>query len=439
MNINDFELYIDELILKRGRDYYKSACVTSLEYDGTEWTANVEGSDDYTVVVTLSDDYEILISECDCPYEYGKYCKHKVAVFYAVRDKIASGVLIEPAEKSIKETLKNLSKQSLLNIILDFANTGTPLKEEYLLIYAEKENSMKAAGRRKNISVTKGTNVDSPVMDWQKSINKAIDYIESNLADAIDYSAAARYMNCSVWEFQRLFSFMAQVPLSEYIRRRRLTLAAYDIQIKKDKILDVALRYGYDSHTSFSRAFTQLHGTTPKSIRSNGVTLKVFPRLDFRFVDKGAAPANYRIEQKEAFQVIGITKRFTMHEYNEGVGKLWAYWYYNKLKERFFIKYAKAAKHDMCVSTPIDNTDEFYYTVGFLYSGVKNTDGFSVANVPGGTYIVFDIPDEYVDDDRGFMQRCAAEYIPAAGYKPAGTQAEYFHDSKKSEAWFLVR
>jgi len=112
MNINDFELYIDELILERGRDYYKSGYVTSLEYDGAKWMAAVEGNDDYTVVAVLSDDREILISECECPYEWGKHCKHKAAVFYAVRDKIKSGeILTKPAEKSLKDTLKNLSNR----------------------------------------------------------------------------------------------------------------------------------------------------------------------------------------------------------------------------------------------------------------------------------------------------------------------------------------
>lgn len=82
------------------------------------------------------------------------------------------------------------------------------------------------------------------IVDWQVCMNHAIDYIENSLSDKIDYEVAAQFMNCSVWEFERIFSFMAQVPLSEYIRRRRLTLAAHDIQVSKDKVIDVALRYG---------------------------------------------------------------------------------------------------------------------------------------------------------------------------------------------------
>jgi len=465
MNINDFELYIDELILKRGRDYYESGNIISLEYYGDEWIANVEGSDDYTVVAVLSADNEILYSECDCPYDWGEYCKHKAAVFYSVRDKIKSGeVLSEPMKKkNTKGILENLSKRALASIILDFTEKGIPIKEEDLLHYAENDRndrndrnekaakSVSAFKRRVEEIKEKEEEIvvgDAQITDWQKSMNKAVDYIERNLADEIDYSAAARYMNCSVWEFQRLFSFMAQVPLSEYIRRRRLTLAAHDIQIRseKDKIIDVALRYGYDSHASFSRAFTQLHGTMPKSARDNGVTLKIFPRLDFQFADKDIEPVNYRIEQKEPFQVIGITKnRFTITSdkgvYDGGIGKLWAYWYYNKMKERFYIKYAKDAKHDMCVSLPANEAGELCYTVGFLYNGAENTDGFSVADVPGGTYIVFDIPEEYADDSRSFMRRCATEYIPATGYDLADVEAEYFSDFpgiKKSEAWFLV-
>jgi len=277
-------------------------------------------------------------------------------------------------------------------------------------------------------------------VDWQKCMNQALDYIEDNLSDDIDYSVAAQYMNCSVWEFQRIFSFMAQVPLSEYIRRRRLTLAAHDIQVGKDKIIDVALRYGYDSPASFSRAFNHMHGTTPKSARNDGVTLKVFPRLIFQFILKGVAPMEYKVEQKEAFQVIGRTKRMSTanDKFHGEIGALWREWNSTKMYEKFCGKYAKDEGHDMCVSITAEKSEDFDYTIGFIYNGTENTDGFDIVNVPGGSWVVFTIPDEYKKNVGEFMGRCMTEYLPAAGYSLTGVEVEYF-TSSKWEAWFLIR
>jgi len=272
-------------------------------------------------------------------------------------------------------------------------------------------------------------------------MNQAIDYIEDNLSDEIDYRAVAQYMNCSVWEFQRIFSFMAQVPLSEYIRRRRLTLAARDIQTSKDKIIDVALRYGYDSPASFSRAFNQLHKTTPKSARNDGVTLKVFPRLAFQFILKGVVPMDYRVEEKGAFQVIGHTKRMTANndEHFDKIGAFWCEWSGHGNIKKHHGKYAKGEIHEMNVSTLTEKTEEFDYTVGFLYNGAENVDGLDIVTVPGGSYVVFTIPDECKTTGVGcFMGRCITEYLPATGYKLAGVDAEYFSETKW-EVWFLVK
>lgn len=120
-------------------------------------------------------------------------------------------------------------------------------------------------------------------MDWQKCMNKALDYIEKNLSCDIDYYVAAKIMNCSEWEFRRIFSFLAQIPLSEYIRRRRLAMAAVDIK-KGEKIIDVAMRYGYESQTAFSRAFSRFHGIAPSLARDERVALKTFPRLTFKLI-----------------------------------------------------------------------------------------------------------------------------------------------------------
>ena len=278
-------------------------------------------------------------------------------------------------------------------------------------------------------------------MDWQKCMNQAIDYIENNLSDEIDYTKLAQYMNCSVWEFQRLFSFITRIPLSLYIRQRRLTLAAYDIQVNGDKVIDVALRYGYDSPASFSRAFSQLHGTSPKSARSNGVTLKAFPRLVFKFILQGVEAMDYRIETKENFQVIGRTKRMTTvnDAHFQDIGEFWKDWNTTMMFEKWHGKYAKGEGHLMCVSITTEKTEEFDYTIGFLYNGAQNTDEFNIVTVPGGKYIVFPIPKEDKKNIGDFMKRIFTEFLPSLGYEPNGVDAEYFPASGKDEAWFLVK
>lgn len=120
-------------------------------------------------------------------------------------------------------------------------------------------------------------------MDYQKCMNKVLDYIENNLSKNIDYSAAAHLLNCSDWEFRRVFSMLAQIPISEYIRRRRLSLAVKDIK-SGEKIIDIALRYGYESPSAFSRAFRNFFGIAPSLARNKEITLKIYPRLTFKLI-----------------------------------------------------------------------------------------------------------------------------------------------------------
>ena len=118
-------------------------------------------------------------------------------------------------------------------------------------------------------------------VEWLERMNAAISYIEKNLTDEIDYRQAARMACCSVHHFQRMFSFITNVPLSEYVRRRRLTLAAFELQGTNVKVVDLCLKYGYESPEAFSRAFQVFHGVSPTTARNTGVHLKAFPRMTF--------------------------------------------------------------------------------------------------------------------------------------------------------------
>lgn len=123
-------------------------------------------------------------------------------------------------------------------------------------------------------------------MDWQKGMNIAMDYIESNLTGTIDFNVAARLVGCSTWEFQRIFSFLTHISLGEYIRKRRLTLAAYDIKGSELRIIDIALKYGYESASAFSRAFSKLYGITPSAARDTFIDLNAYPKINFQLIEK---------------------------------------------------------------------------------------------------------------------------------------------------------
>ena len=144
-------------------------------------------------------------------------------------------------------------------------------------------------------------------MEWIERLNKAIDYIEEHLSTEIDYEQLGRIACCSSYHFQRMFSYMAGMPLTEYIRKRKMSLAAVDLQGGDAKIIDIAEKYGYHSPTAFNRAFQSIHGIAPSKVRDEGISVKSFPPITFKIIIKGAEEMNYRIETKEAFRIVGVS------------------------------------------------------------------------------------------------------------------------------------
>lgn len=143
-------------------------------------------------------------------------------------------------------------------------------------------------------------------MDWLDSMNHAVSFIEDNLYQDISYEEIAKIACCSSYHFQRMFSYISGIPLSEYIRRRRLTLAAFELQNTNEKIIDIAYKFNYDSPEAFSRAFKKLHGVNPMAARKQGMTLKAYPGISFQINIKGDIEMKYRIESKDAFRMFGV-------------------------------------------------------------------------------------------------------------------------------------
>ena len=153
-------------------------------------------------------------------------------------------------------------------------------------------------------------------MDWIVGIQRAVDYIEDNLTETIDYEEVAKQCYSSSYHFQRVFSILCGFTLGEYIRNRRLTLAGRELATTNAKVIDVAMKYGYESPDSFAKAFQKFHGILPSQARSNGSNLKSFSRLVLKFSLEGGTTMKYRIETKPELTLIGYKKRFNGTPYD---------------------------------------------------------------------------------------------------------------------------
>ncbi|MCR2805464.1 AraC family transcriptional regulator [Paenibacillus soyae] len=296
-------------------------------------------------------------------------------------------------------------------------------------------------------------------MDWLERMNRAMDYIEMNLAGDIELEEVARRACCSTYQFQRMFPFITNVPLAEYIRRRKLTLAALELQNSSTaKVIDVAMKYGYESPVSFARAFQALHGVTPAMARQDGIALKAYPRLSFQITIKGVDAMNYRIETKEAFEVFGMERVFRIDEDGEAPNtpaQLWQESHANGEVERLAVNAGDLPKfvsqdsykvHGIC-SYRDTGKDTFPYMLGAFKSGTSNEAGYSTVTIPALTWAIFPSEpigwDAFGDTIETLYRRFFTEWLPTSGYEQAdGLELEVYggRDGLHSvELWFAVR
>ncbi len=148
-------------------------------------------------------------------------------------------------------------------------------------------------------------------MDWVMGLQRAIDYIEDHLTEAVDYETAAAQSFSSSYHFQRVFSILCGFTVGEYIRCRRLSLAGMELAAGGAKVIDIALKYGYESPDSFAKAFQRFHGILPSQARNGSGQLKSFSRLVLKFSLEGGQVMNYRVEKKPEMTFTGYKRRFT--------------------------------------------------------------------------------------------------------------------------------
>ncbi|WP_397369801.1 AraC family transcriptional regulator [Paenibacillus anseongensis] len=283
-----------------------------------------------------------------------------------------------------------------------------------------------------------------------ENMNGALAYIEQNLTEEIDFKETARIAMCSEFHFKRMFSFLAGVSLSEYIRRRRLTLAAFELNHSAIKIIDLAVKYGYNSPDSFTRAFQSIHGITPTEARETGQTLKAYPRLTFQLTIKGGDVMNYRIEEKEAFRIVGLKKRVPIifEGVNPEIAAMWGSLNAELIQE---LKSLSNVTPSGLISGSANFSEGRMEEKGELdhYIGAATTkkcpDHLAALEVPASSWAVFEAVGPFPETLQQVWGRIYSEWFPSSSYEQVDGPEILWNESKdvtspnfRSEIWIPV-
>ena len=264
-------------------------------------------------------------------------------------------------------------------------------------------------------------------MDWITGIQNAIDCIEEHITEELDYAQIARKSFSSPFHFQRVFSILCGYTLGEYIRSRRLTLAGLELANTREKVIDVAYKYGYDSPESFAKAFQKFHGITPSQARGGGGMLKSFSRLSIKVSLEGGSIMNYRIEEKPAMLLTGYKRRFTGSP-NDKREQDHNFACETRLEQAILEGLCREHETVYQVLTNFDaDSYDFYFAYQFPNWALEDlkempTDilsRFENVSVPAGQYLVCEtercqFPTAKVDELR---KQAVSQWLPASGYE----------------------
>ncbi len=288
-------------------------------------------------------------------------------------------------------------------------------------------------------------------MDWIQGIQRAIDYVEENITEEIDFEEAAKRAYSSPFHFQRVFGILCGLSLGDYIRMRKLSLAGEELSGGNAKIIDIALKYGYDTPESFSRAFTRFHGITPSEAKHSG-NVKIFTPLSVKLTLTGGSKMDYRIEKRKAFQIVCKRKRVGKPQsanVSQDISAMWKEYGEDGTMGRLIACMPENPTMKgllgICFSSELD-AKQFPYGIGVEYDGRKVDDDLEIITIPESTYAVFTskgkMPDAFIDT----YHRIVTEFFPqSAQYEYAEnvefevySSADTSDPNYKCEIWIAV-
>jgi AraC family transcriptional regulator len=288
-------------------------------------------------------------------------------------------------------------------------------------------------------------------MDWITGLQCAIDYIDDNLTEELDFSEIAKRAYSSSFHFQRIFGILCGYTLGEYIRYRRLSLAGCELASSDAKVIDIALKYGYDSPESFGRAFTRFHGITPSQAKTGGAKLKSFSKLSVKLILDGGSIMNYRIEKKNSFDVV-VKKKYYPSDMEVSMKQIPEFW--DSCRDdgtinevcKYFTKdnVFGDAIVGMCFEES-ERENEFMYAIGSAYNGGKVSEQLSVEKIPAHTWAIFESVGPMPGAIQNLLHKVYSEFFPTSEYQPSGgLNFEVYPDGDikspnyKCEVWISV-
>lgn len=282
-------------------------------------------------------------------------------------------------------------------------------------------------------------------MDWIKIIENALRYIEENLSGELTVGRIAEKVNISPFYFQKGFSMLCGYSVGEYIRMRRLSVAGSELVTSDNKVIDLALKYGYDSPDSFTKAFTRFHGSTPTDVRRKGALLKSFAPLHIKIILDGGNTMEYRVEEKPAFRVMGVSKIFSYETANADIPQYW-----DEIHVQAAVKPVEGM-YGICFDEEMGGNRFRYMIADDLEEGKAGEKNLETYEVPRHTWAIFPCRGAMPLSLQEVNRRIFSEWLPAGNYEIAeGYNIEYYSDSAEfkdgtqdpdyyAEVWIPVR
>ena len=247
-------------------------------------------------------------------------------------------------------------------------------------------------------------------MEWIDGIQNAVNYIEEHITDEFEPEEIARQAYSSSFHFQKIFRILCGYSLGEYIRNRRLALAGSELSTSNVKVIDAAIKYGYDSPDSFAKAFTRFHGITPSQAKESGAKLKSFAPLHIVLTLKGGTTMDYKIVEKKAFTVAGFERKFSFDSSYENIPKFW---------DEVFGKYCSSCKdsftfgeYGICIDD-INDGKNFNYIIAGVYDPAAELPENSVTrDFPAATWAVFPCKGAMPKALQDLNTRIFSEWLP---------------------------